>query len=80
MTEPTSGQPRRRADNVALGIGFSLLAIVIFGIQDAISKSLVQTHSPFQIAMLRLWAFAAFSLVLVSRQAPIRVSFRANPP
>ncbi|MDB5538317.1 MAG: rane protein [Devosia sp.] len=80
MTEPTTGQPRRRADNVALGIGLSVLAIVIFGIQDAVSKSLVQHHSPFQIAMLRFWAFAAFSLVLASRQGPLKHAFRSKHP
>jgi drug/metabolite transporter (DMT)-like permease len=80
MTEPSTGQPRRRADNVALGIGLTLLAIVIFGLQDAVSKSLVQTHSPFQIAMLRFWAFAAFSLVLVSRQGPLKQAFRSKHP
>jgi len=71
---------RRRADNVALGIGLSLLAIVIFGIQDAISKLLVQDYSPFQIAMMRFWAFALFSLVLVARQAPLKHAFRSRHP
>jgi len=80
MTEPTRGQTRRRADNVALGIGLTLFAIVIFGIQDAVSKSLVQTHSPFQLAMIRFWAFAAFSLVLVARQGPLKEAFRSKYP
>lgn len=80
MTEPHAGQPRRRADNVALGIGLTLLAIVIFGIQDALTKSLVQTHSPYQLAMLRFWAFAAFSLVLVARQGPLKQAFRSKYP
>jgi len=71
---------RRRADNVALGIGLSLLAIVIFGIQDAISKLLVQDYSPFQIAMMRFWAFAVFSLVLVWRQGPLKQAFRSRHP
>lgn len=76
----TAVPERRRADNVALGIGLSLLAIIIFGIQDAISKLLVQDYSPFQIAMMRFWAFAAFSLVLVARQAPLRQAFRSKHP
>ena len=59
---------------------FTFSAILIFGIQDAISKSLVQTHSPFQIAMMRFWAFALFSLYLVSRQAPLRQAFRSRYP
>ncbi|RYG94178.1 MAG: EamA/RhaT family transporter, partial [Alphaproteobacteria bacterium] len=76
----TAVPERRRADNVALGIGLSLLAIIIFGIQDAISKLLVQDYSPFQIAMMRFWAFAVFSLVLVARQAPLRQAFRSKHP
>ena len=78
MTAPVP--ERRRADNIALGIGLSLLAIVIFGIQDAISKLLVQDYSPFQIAMMRFWAFAAFSLFLVSRQGPLKQAFRSKHP
>lgn len=77
----TAAAPERlRADNIALGIGLSLLAIVIFGIQDAVSKLLVQQYSPFQIAMMRFWAFAVFSLVLVSRQAPLSQAFRSRHP
>lgn len=80
VTSPTPTAPRRRADNVALGIGLSLAAVLIFGVQDAISKLLVQDYSPFQLAMMRFWAFAAFSLVLVSRQAPLRQAFRSKHP
>jgi drug/metabolite transporter (DMT)-like permease len=80
MSKPDAGQPRRRADNVAVGMGLAVLAIIIFGIQDAVSKSLVQTHSPFQLAMVRFWAFAAFSLWLVSRQGPLKQAFRSRYP
>lgn len=78
MTDAAS--PRARVDNVALGIGLSLFAIVIFGVQDAMAKLLVQGISPFQLAMMRFWAFAAFSLVLVARQAPLRQAFRSRHP
>jgi drug/metabolite transporter (DMT)-like permease len=71
---------RRTADNVGLGIGLTILAILIFGLQDALSKILVQTYSPFQLAMMRFWAFAAFSLILVSRQAPLRQAFASRWP
>lgn len=71
---------RRRADNVNLGIGLTIVAILIFGLQDAMSKMLVQTYSPFQLAMMRYWAFAAFSLVLVTRQGPLRQAFRSASP
>jgi drug/metabolite transporter (DMT)-like permease len=71
---------RRSADSVGLGIGLTLVAILIFGLQDAMAKTLVQTYSPFQLAMMRFWAFAAFSLVLVMRQAPLRHAFRSASP
>ncbi len=81
MTTPSEGAPaRRRADNIPLGIGLTVAAILIFGLQDAVSKHLVQTYSPFQLAMMRFWAFAAFSLVLVMRQGPIRQAFRSSSP
>lgn len=77
--EPQS-TARRRADNVPLGIGLTVCAILIFGLQDAMSKHLVQSYSPFQLAMMRYWAFAAFSLILVLRQGPIRDAFKSKSP
>jgi drug/metabolite transporter (DMT)-like permease len=71
---------RRTDDNIALGVGLTVLAILIFGLQDALSKILVQTYSPFQLAMMRFWAFAAFSLILVARQAPLRQAFASQWP
>ncbi len=62
----------RPSDNVGRGLLLTIGAVVVFGIQDAVAKILVQDHSPFQITMMRFWAFAAFSLFLVSRQAPLR--------
>lgn len=76
---PTA-RPRLRADNAGLGIGLTLVAIIIFGLQDALAKTLVQDHSPFQLAMMRFWAFAAFSLLLVMRQAPLRQALRSKVP
>lgn len=86
MTEqPTTkgaqpGRPRLRADNAGLGIALTLAAIIIFGVQDAISKTLVQDYSPFQLAMMRFWAFAGFSLLLIMRQAPLRQALRSKVP
>jgi drug/metabolite transporter (DMT)-like permease len=74
-------QPARRsADNVGLGIGLTLAAIIIFGVQDALSKTLVQEYSPFQLAMMRFWGFAGFSLLLVLRQGPLRQALRSSAP
>lgn len=76
-----SDQPaRRRADNVPLGIGLTITAILIFGVQDAVSKYLVQDYSPFLLAMMRYWAFALFSLILVMRQGPLTQAFRSKSP
>lgn len=79
MTTDTSST-RRRADHVPLGIALTIAAILIFGIQDAVSKYLVQDYSPFQLAMMRFWAFAAFSLILVMRQGPLRQAFHSRSP
>ena len=69
-----------RADNIARGIAFTIIAVLVFGVQDAVAKILVQTYSPFQITMMRFWAFAAFSLFLVARQAPLRQALRSKHP
>jgi drug/metabolite transporter (DMT)-like permease len=68
------------ADNVSRGIMLTLISIAVFGVQDAVAKLLVQDYSPFQIVMMRYWAFAAFSLFLAMRQAPLRQALRSNAP
>ncbi|WP_417308208.1 DMT family transporter [Devosia sp.] len=73
-------KPRRNADNVAMGIGLALVATVIFGVQDALAKLIVQDYSPFQLAMIRYWAFAAFAIVLAARQGPLLAGFRSAHP
>jgi drug/metabolite transporter (DMT)-like permease len=75
-----SGRLRLRADNTGLGIGLTVVAIIIFGLQDALAKTLVQDYSPFQLAMMRYWAFAGFSLLLVMRQGPLRQALRSRVP
>ena len=69
-----------RTDNVGRAIILTLITIGVFGIQDALSKILVQTYSPFQITMMRYWGFAAFALVLVMRQAPLRQALSSKVP
>jgi len=76
MTAPASAAPSR--DMVGQAIGLTLVTIVVFGIQDAVSKILVTSYSPFQITMMRYWAFALFALWLVSRHAPIRHALRSK--
>lgn len=54
-------------DSKRLGYVFTLLAIVIFSLQDAISKHLGSAYPPVFIAMLRFWAFGAFAMALGAR-------------
>ncbi|HXV31759.1 MAG TPA: DMT family transporter [Sinorhizobium sp.] len=51
----------------ANGYVFALSAIVIFSIQDGISKHLGAIYPPVFVAMIRYWAFAAFATFLASR-------------
>ncbi|WP_439631393.1 DMT family transporter [Shinella sp.] len=54
-------------DSKRLGYVFTLLAILIFSLQDSISKHLGSVYPPVFIAMIRFWAFAAFAIVLGAR-------------
>ncbi len=68
-----------RNDNVGRGILLALTAILVFSTQDAASKFLVQSDvSPYQMTMMRFWAFAAFSLILAARQGALRDAFRSK--
>ncbi len=69
-----------RSNLVGRAIFLTLVTIAVFGVQDAISKILVQDYSSFQITMMRYWGFAAFALVMVMRQAPLRQAFRSRVP
>ncbi|MBE7183410.1 MAG: DMT family transporter [Methylobacterium mesophilicum] len=62
------------------GILFSLFAIFVFSTQDVATKLLVANHSPFQITMMRFWAFAAMTLVIVARSGGIRAAFASKRP
>jgi drug/metabolite transporter (DMT)-like permease len=68
------------ADHIGRAILLTLVTIAVFGVQDAISKLLVQSYSPFQTTMMRFWGFAAFSLMLVLRQAPLRQALSSKVP
>ena len=69
-----------RQDNVGRGIFFALVAILIFSSQDAMSKLLVQSVSPFQMTMMRFWAFGAFSLFLALRKGSLTAALRTRQP
>jgi drug/metabolite transporter (DMT)-like permease len=67
-----------RTDQIGRAIILTLITVATFGVQDAISKVLVQTYSPFQITMMRYWGFSLFALFLVSRQAPLRQALQSR--
>jgi drug/metabolite transporter (DMT)-like permease len=69
-----------RQDNVGRGILFALVATVIFSTQDATSKLLVQSISPFQMTMMRFWAFGGFSILLALRKGPIAGALKTGYP
>lgn len=69
-----------RTDTIGRAILLTLVTIGVFGVQDAVSKLLVQEYSPFQITMMRYWGFAAFALFLVARQAPLRQALQSRMP
>lgn len=74
----TTGPSR---DNVGRGILLVVSAILVFSTQDATSKFLVQSDvSPYQMTMMRFWAFAAFSLLLAWRQGGLRTALRSKHP
>lgn len=74
----SSQSPSREAApsaSIAKGIVFLLAATLIFGIQDVVSKILVASYSPFQIVMIRYWAFFALAVWLVMRNSTLRRAF-----
>src|ERR1700755_1028880 len=67
-------------DNVGRGISLALIATLIFSTQDATSKFLVESVSPFQMTMMRFWAFGAFALFLAWRQGSVRQALKTSHP
>lgn len=68
-------------DSKRTGYLFTLLAILIFSLQDAISKHLGSLYPPVFIAMLRFWAFGAFAMALGARSpGGLRVAAAAKRP
>lgn len=69
-----------RSDQIGRAIILTIITVGVFGIQDAVSKILVQTYSPFLITMMRYWGFAIFALIMVARQAPLRRALVSRAP
>jgi drug/metabolite transporter (DMT)-like permease len=75
MTSDIGAQGSAQPVNVARGVGLLLAATLIFGVQDVVSKILVASYSPFQIVMVRYWAFFALAVWLVMRNSSLKRAF-----
>ncbi|WEZ82449.1 DMT family transporter [Rhizobium sp. 32-5/1] len=63
------------------GYIFVFLALVIFSIQDAISKHLGTLYPPIFITMIRYWAFASFAIVVTCRTSGgFKAAIRTRKP
>ncbi len=63
------------------GVAFMVAAMVVFSLQDGISKHLAESHSIAFVAMIRYWFFAVFVLALSARRAGgLRAAARTNHP
>jgi drug/metabolite transporter (DMT)-like permease len=51
------------------GIAIMALTMLVFAVQDGVSKYLGERYSPFFIAMIRYWFFALFVIALSARRA-----------
>ena len=56
-------------DSKCTGYIFTLLAIVIFAVQDGISKHLGGLYPPVFITMVRFWAFGAFAVLMAASRS-----------
>ena len=59
---------RASTSNPMRGILFMVVAMLIFSVQDGLSKQLASTHSPIFITMIRYWFFGAVVLVILYRK------------
>ncbi|MDT0681861.1 DMT family transporter [Roseicyclus sp. F158] len=67
--------------NSRLGIGLMLAATFVFSAQDGISRHLAGQYNVFMVMMIRYWFFAAFVILLATRQAGgIREAARTTMP
>lgn len=67
--------------NLRLGIALMVVTTFIFAVQDGISRHLAGEYNTLMVVMIRYWFFAAFVIVLASRQAGgIRAAAATSQP
>lgn len=69
-----------KADNAGRGIALIVAATMVFSVQDALTKHLVQSYPAQQILWIRYLLFAAFALVLSLRTRPLRQVLKTARP
>lgn len=62
------------------GIGWMLLAMLLFATMDAASKTLVVDHSIAQILWVRYLMFLGFAMALAARRGGLRAATRSRRP
>ena len=58
-----------QSNNVPLGIALMIATTVVFSLQDGISRHLAGEYNAMMVVMIRYWFFAAFVMVIATRQA-----------
>lgn len=69
-----------KTDNIARGIALMVAATMVFGLQDLLTKQLVQHYPVQQIIWVRYLFFLAFAVTLSARNRPLRSVLRAGRP
>jgi drug/metabolite transporter (DMT)-like permease len=69
-----------KADNANRGIVLMITATMVFSVQDALTKELVQHYPVLQILWVRYLLFATFALALSLRSRPLRQVFATARP
>ncbi len=63
------------------GYGFTIGAVTIFSIQDAIGKHLALSYSPVLITMIRYWGYGLFVVLMALRsRRGFSANFQSNRP
>lgn len=66
--------------NVAKGITLTLIAIVVFGVQDVAVKMLVTDYPFTQVVMIRFWGVGVFILAWLWREGTLLTALKSQVP
>ena len=67
--------------NQTLGIWLMIATMMVFALQDGMSRHLAETYNSMMVVMIRFWFFAGFVVVLSSRQpGGLRAVARSKRP